>query len=106
MRLACCAFSSSARLSLWLLRLGLFTRADRGTESLVADDEHRRLRVDVVGRHAAETDHERSSIPATERAEFSGKNGDLSGERPTTRQAEATVNGQTASAALTMTALG
>ncbi len=52
-------------------------------KSLVSHDEHRRLRADVVGRNAAEPGDERARILAPERAELSGKDHDLPGERPT-----------------------
>ena len=56
----------------------------RWTETFGADDQHRRLRVDVVGRGAAEAHHQRVRIFASERAELSGENDELSREWRTT----------------------
>jgi hypothetical protein len=50
-------------------------------ESLRADHQHRRLRADLVGGGAAETRHQRRRVLAAKRAEFSGKNDELSRER-------------------------
>ncbi len=59
----------------------------RRTETLVADDEHRGPRVDVVGGGAAEARDERARVFAAERAEFSCENDELSREWLNTRQA-------------------
>jgi hypothetical protein len=59
----------------------------RRTESFTANDEHRRPRVDVVGGGAAEPSHERARFLASERAEFSSENDELSREWQSTRQA-------------------
>ena len=69
----------------------------RRTESFRADDQHRRLRVDIVGGRAAETEDERARILASERAEFSGKYDELSQEGRAARVTRGC--GQTASQA-------
>jgi hypothetical protein len=51
------------------------------TKSLIADDQHRRLGVDVVGRGPAEAGHVRAGVSPSERAELAGKNDELSRER-------------------------
>jgi hypothetical protein len=56
------------------------------TKSFGAHDKHRRLRIHVVGGRAAEARDEGAGIPSAERAEFSGKDNELAGERPMTRQ--------------------
>ena len=60
-------------------------RLRRRTEAFGADDEHRRLRVDVVGCGAAQTRHQGACVSAAERAEFSRKDDELSREWRTTR---------------------
>jgi hypothetical protein len=59
----------------------------RRTESFTANHEHRRPRVDIVGGGAAKTSHERARFLASERAEFSSENDELSREWQSTRQA-------------------
>jgi hypothetical protein len=60
------------------------SRRRDGPEALVADHQHRRLRVDVVGGAAAEARNEGAGVSATERAEFSGEDDELSFEFRTT----------------------
>ena len=62
-----------------LFRLGI--GVGRRTKSFRADDHHRRLHVDVVGGRAAETADELACVLPSERAELSGKDDELSGER-------------------------
>ncbi len=57
-----------------------FLALGRRTESFGADHQHRRLRVDVVGRRAAEPRHERARLFAAERAEFSCEDDELTFE--------------------------
>jgi hypothetical protein len=54
-------------------------------EAFRADDEHRRPRVDFLGRRAAQTRDQRTRVLAPERAEFSGKDDQLSCEWWTSR---------------------
>jgi len=70
-----------ARLGVELLGFPeLLAPVDR-SEPLGADDEHRRLRVDVVGSGAAELRDERERVLAAERAQFSGEDDKVSCER-------------------------
>jgi hypothetical protein len=55
------------------------------TETFGADNQHRRLRVDIVGRHAAEARDELARILAPERTELSCKNDELTRKRDATR---------------------
>jgi hypothetical protein len=79
----CCAFSSSAPFGRYHRLVGFL---GRGPEAFRADDEHRRPGAHVVGGGASEAQNEGARIPATERAQFSGKNDDLSREWLATRQ--------------------
>src|SRR5437867_8651754 len=66
-------------------RIGGVGRLRRRTEAFGADDEHRRLRVDVVGCGAAQTRHQGACVSAAEGAEFSREDNELSREWRTTR---------------------
>src|SRR5262245_975732 len=59
----------------------------RRTESFTANHQHRRPGVDVVGGGPAEPGYERARFLASERAEFSSENDELSREWQSTRQA-------------------
>ena len=59
---------------------GVASVAGGKPEPLRSDDQHRRLRVDVVGGRAAEARDERARVLAAERAQLAGKHDDLSCE--------------------------
>ena len=50
-------------------------------EPLAADDEHRRPRVHLVGGGAAEPRDQRACVLAAERAQLSGEDDEVTGER-------------------------
>jgi hypothetical protein len=52
-----------------------------GPKPFGADNQHRRLRVDIVGRHSAEARDELARVLAPERTELSGKNDELTRKR-------------------------
>ena len=56
-------------------------RVGARSESLIADDQHRRAGVHVVGARATEARDERTGVLTSERTQFSGEDHDLSGKR-------------------------
>ena len=64
-----------------LFGLPEFLAAIDRAEPRVADDKHRRLRVEVFGSRAAELRHERERVLAAERTQFSSEDDKVSPER-------------------------
>ena len=63
----------------------------RRTKPFGANDEHRRLRIHIVGGLAAEASDERASVPPAERAEFASEDDELTGKRRRRRGSRAAV---------------